>query len=169
MKQEFIITQALLKELLEYDAMTGIFNWKAPVNIGIKIGDVAGCIDKKGYSRIKIFGKKYLSHRLAWLYVFGHLPKSELDHISGVKTDNRISNLRPATRIQNNCNTRIRKDNSSGFKGVSLRSDLNKWCARISVNGRRFFLGCFDTAEEAAAQYTKSAIELHKDFYREAV
>jgi hypothetical protein len=80
-----------LKEHLRYDAATGIFRWKSRVR-GRAVGSIAGCINPTdGYRRILFRGRQYAAHRLAWLYVYGRWPRSDLDHVNGTKDDNRAS------------------------------------------------------------------------------
>ena len=106
------ITQAKLKELLSYDPETGDFTWL----VGRKMaGKKAGSPHNQGYFTIRISRKLYLSHRLAWLYVYGAFPKIDLDHINGVKSDTRIDNLRECSESQNQWNSRKPKNNISGF------------------------------------------------------
>lgn len=71
-----------------------------------------------GYVQIKISGKLYHAHRLAWLYVYGYMPEKEIDHINRIRDDNRIANLREATSQLNSLNTGIYKNNTSGSKGI---------------------------------------------------
>jgi len=145
-----MITQERLKELLHYDPDTGVFRWKVNRG-GVKAGDVAGSIDGHGYLRIRMDGKIYSAHRLAWLYVYGEFPPNLIDHINGVITDNRISNLRPASRKQNGENLSLRPKNISGYRGVYWHKRLRKWRATVRHSYREYYLGYFDTAEEAAA------------------
>ena len=89
-----------LKELLSYNPDTGNFTWL--VSRGkAKKNDIAGHLEHTGYISIRIHGKAYLAHRLAWFYVFGGFPDSDLDHVNGVRTDNSMNNLRIATKPQN--------------------------------------------------------------------
>jgi hypothetical protein len=89
-----------------------------------------------------------------------------VDHINGIQTDNRIENLRPATYLENNRNARIRKDNSSGCKNVSWRSDRKKWSVAIKINGKRKNLGCFVDLELADLVAHEARDLYHKDFAR---
>lgn len=89
-------------------------------------------------------------------------PTNEIDHINGVKDDNRFSNLREATRGQNTRNSKTRKDSSVGLKGVS--PDRGKFRARITLNGVRIYLGTFATKEEAFEAVRAARRELHKEF-----
>lgn len=159
------LTAERLRELLNYNPDTGIFTYRI-VRPGQPAGLVAGSLNKFGYLRIRIDGRKYMAHRLAWLYVHGVWPPSELDHRNRVKRDNRIDNLRPTTRSGNTQNQiRARADSHSGLKGA--RRDRSRWAARITVNGKEKTLGRFDTAEEAHACYMRAKKELHPSF-REA-
>lgn len=114
---EAILTQSKLHELFFYNADTGIFTNKS----NRFIGKQAGTLQKRGYSTIGIDGKRYYAHRLAWLYKNGELPSNEIDHINGVKSDNRIDNLRLATRSQNASNRPIQSNNTSGHIGITWR------------------------------------------------
>lgn len=90
----------------------------------------------------------------------------EVDHRNGDGLNNRRENLRRVSRTQNNANARLRKDSTSGFKGVSWQKRDRTWYARIVVSGQRRFLGCFRTAEEAARAYDAAARELFGEFAR---
>jgi HNH endonuclease len=170
MSKKAKLTADRLRQLLSYDPETGIFRWRVQPNSRVPVGAVAGCVESSGYRRIRIDGRLYLAHRLAWLYVHGECPAGEIDHINGVKDDNRIVNLRPATDAQNRWNIDRHKNNKSGFKGVARDSRrlARPWKAGITVNGRRIRLGQFRTAEEASAAYEAAAREHHGPFAREA-
>jgi hypothetical protein len=157
-----MFTQEKLKEYLHYCPKTGMFTWVKPTGKRVKCGDVAGRIAINGYWQTKINYVSYLNHRLAWFYTFGVWPKEQLDHINCDRADNRLCNLREATRSQNIRNSGLRKDSVSGIKGV--RYTGTKWMARIRYNGKLRCLGQFDTAEEAAARYKAFAEAIHKEF-----
>jgi len=111
------------------------------------------CLDKgTGYLCGNIFGKRHQAHRVLWALTHEEWPDADIDHINGVRHDNRISNLRPVTRAENLKNVMRRRSNSSGFNGVSWASDRGKWRAEIQANGTRVKLGSFDTLEEAIAR-----------------
>ena len=121
-----------------------------------------GCKNFKGYIKINIYGKEYLAHRLAWLYVYGKLPESFLDHINEIRDDNRITNLRLATLQENYHNiSKPQKNNKSGILGVCRANCGKKWRADICFNGKIKYLGVFNTAEQAYDAYLKAKRELH--------
>lgn len=157
------ITQQRIKELLNYDPETGDFT-RIVDRQRFKAGEKAG-YTHKGYVRISVDQKEYLAHRLAWLYVHGKIPKF-LDHINGLKDDNRIQNLREATHSQNMMNAAPRKTNKSGYKGVSYCKVMSKWRAQIQVDKKKITLGHFDDVREAAEEYIFAALELHGDYTR---
>jgi hypothetical protein len=103
-----------------------------------------------------IFKKDYQAHRLAFLWMTGSFPASEVDHINGVRDDNRWGNLRAVTPTQNAQNQRLPSNNKSGVIGVHWNKQANRWCARIKVNGRVVHIGLFSTLEEAVAARAKA-------------
>ena len=159
-----MITQQRLQELLHYNESTGVFVWRVSRS-RVKVGSVAGTVSADGYIRIKIDGRVYFAHRLAWLYSCGSFPPAEIDHRDRCPGNNRISNLRPATRSDNNLNMRDSTRGSSGYKGVSLDKRSGKWRVRPQVCGKRQFLGSFLTAEAASAAYEDFAKRTHGEFY----
>ncbi len=162
-----ILTLDELRSLLSYDESTGAFT--RLVRMGRQsAGSVAGSIQKNGYISIVINKKKYLAHRLAWFYVRGEWPLNDVDHRTLVRTDNRFSELRQATRQQNMQNIRKHRDNTSGFKGVSWESRRGVWRATIQINGKWQQLGTFKTAVEAHEAYTKKASDHFGSFARTA-
>jgi hypothetical protein len=159
-KQE-LLTAEILRLILSYDELTGIFVWLT----GQRKGLVAGTRHGKYYS-ISIDSNKYLSHRLAWLYIHGEWPKEEIDHINSDCLDNRLSNLRCANRAQNNRNKGSYKNSKSGVKGVCLHKKTGKWFVQIKNDNRKIYLGLYSTIEEAANAYAEAANNLHKEFAR---
>ena len=157
------ITQAELKSILSYDPETGEFTWLVSHKMA---GKKAGTPTDSGYVQIGINGKVYIAHRLAWFYVYGEFPTNEIDHINGVRNDNRIENLRESSSSQNKCNTGISRVNTSGFKGVSWHAISGKWQVHIGVGKKKKYLGLFPTAELASGAYNAKAVELHGEFYR---
>ena len=156
-----MITQNRLKELLLYRPETGVFTWVRPQSNRVKLGAAAHSVGSGGYLRLGVDGERYLAHRLAWLYVYGQMPDSEIDHINQNKTDNRIVNLRLATRRENAQNVKTRATNKSGAKGVSWDVDRKKWRAQINIDGKRKYLGLFSTVQDAAEAYNLMATTHH--------
>lgn len=166
MANDNIITANELRKILNYNLATGIFIWISKVNSNALPGYCAGCLNSQKYLVIRINKKLYLAHRLAWLYVYGAWPKDQIDHINLDKSDNRIDNLREATQWQNEGNVSIRRDNTSGIKGVSWYKRDRKWRANIQINGKQKNLGFFDNIESAAFAYADAALERFGEFAR---
>lgn len=167
-----MVTLERLRELLDYDEGTGVFEWKVSQGRSRR-GSVAGTVwvDKKSglqYRRIMIDGRIYSAHRLAWLYVFGSWPTFQVDHRDGDGLNNRRSNLREATGSQNMQNRGAYSNNTSGFKGVCWDKESRKWKAQIGSQGRLKSLGRFDDPSDAHAAYCDAAEKLHGDFGRTA-
>jgi hypothetical protein len=162
-----MLTAERLREVLEYDPGTGRFTWRIR-HRRIGVGAEAGSIDRRGYVRIRIGGKRYAAHRLAWLYVHAAWPSDQIDHIDGNPRNNRLANLRVATNSQNQGNSRRRRHSASGFKGAYYHKPSGRWRAAIRKDGVRIQLGRFDTPEEAHAAYCKAAAALHGEFARAA-
>jgi hypothetical protein len=101
------------------------------------------------------------AHRLAWFYVHGEFPKCELDHINGVRDDNRISNLRECSRAENMQNAGMFKTNTSGYTGVTWHKQRRKWAAQIWVNNKRMYLGLRESKEDAYALYLEAKAKYH--------
>ena len=145
-----MLTQERLRELLDYNAETGIFKWKESPSNGISSETEAGCVDVKGYVVIRVDNKKYYAHRLAILYVDGYMPENTVDHVNRVRADNRRTNLREASHQCQSRNCGVYKNNTSGVKGVSWRKVDKKWQAMIAVGVKRKHIGVFDTILEAS-------------------
>jgi hypothetical protein len=156
-----MITQSELKELLHYDPDTGIFTWINPSK-GRKGNPQK--IRKDGYCYICIKYKKYLAHRLAWLYVYGKFPEVFIDHINMDKSNNRIENLRLVTYSGNSINKKLQKNNTSGYKGVTYNKKSKRYMAKIKIQQKEIYLGLFESIENAALAYKKAALKYHKDF-----
>lgn len=122
--------------------------------------------NEKGYLTGVIFGRIYRAHRVALAIHTGAWPADEVDHINGVKSDNRLKNLRKATHAENSRNRGVHKDNSSGVKGVCWHKVKKKWHAVIMCDRSRVHLGYYDNINDAAEAYAKAAIKLHGDFAR---
>ena len=148
--------QGRLREVLDYDPDTGIFTWKVRVSTHCRPGDEAGSPHARGYVVIGLDRCVYLAHRLAWFYVHGEWPEAEIDHRNGVRTDNRLSNLRLATSTQNKQNRRNARG-TTPFRG--------RWKAQIGLGNKvTKYLGMFDTEEEAHQAYLAAKTEMHQFF-----
>jgi hypothetical protein len=156
-----------LNRSLAYDPGTGVFTRKQTetFNPRVKAGEPAGHLNRDGYVYIRIGKVSYLAHRLAWFCIHGRWPL-EIDHANGVKNDNRISNLREATRSQNMANTNVPKNNTSGAKGVYFDKVNQKWMAYIMLNQRAKNLGRFDSFEEAVSVRRNAAGRIFGEFAR---
>jgi len=129
----------------------------------IKAGEVSGCLNGDGYLQVKIKTKAYAVHRLIFLMHHGCLP-GEVDHIDTNKLNNHIENLRPATHAENKHNEGIRKNNTSGVKGVSWNKDAKKWHARCCVNGKEYYIGSFGALSEAEQMIRSFRRQHHGSF-----
>jgi hypothetical protein len=150
-------SQQELQHLFDYDPETGLFYWKNPTHYLLKKGAEAGYRDN-GYRSVNIDGSSWKLHRLVWMFVYGEDPgQMEIDHINGVKNDNRISNLRLATKRQN-------QHNQKHAKGFSFHKGRQKWQAKIKINGKDTYLGQFDCPLLAHLCYQDARREHFGDF-----
>jgi hypothetical protein len=156
-----MITQAEVKELFDYSD-DGELVWRAN-RANVKAGDIAGYRRKDGYKMLCINYKKWLLHRLVYLWHKGTLP-DYLDHIDGNPWNNRIENLRECNLSQNQQNRRIGRDNTSGIKGVSWHKFTKKWRATIRYNKEQIHLGVFDSIKEASDVITQFRMKAHGEF-----
>lgn len=157
-------TASRLRELLDYNPETGQLTWKVYKSATAPKGSIAGCPDGRGYRQIRVDHQNYCEHRIVWCYVYGEWPDGWLDHADGNRSNNRIANLRIASKTMNAANSAIRSDNTSGYKGVSWVKRLGRWKAQIRFEGKTKELGRFDTKEEAARAYALAAAELFGEF-----
>jgi hypothetical protein len=149
-------TQDRLKEVLSYDPMTGDFEWIKTLTNAHPAGSRAGCKSAKGYVHIAVDDVRYPASRLAWLYMTGNDPgELEVDHDNRIRSDNRFSNLKLATRKQNNENTNMQKNNTSGYRGVSFTK--GRWEAYIYHHRKKIRVGWFRNLVDAAL--ARDAIE----------
>lgn len=167
-------TLKFIKEALDYDPRTGIFTWKTrPVDHFSSeqsalaknkryAGTIAGRITAKGYIDIQLNGKMYKAHRLAWLYTNSVWPE-EIDHINGIRSDNRLANLRSCSRSENMQNM-SKKPSLSGIKGVNWDKRRNCYVARVAVKGVRHERFPFATLEAAKEAVINLRAQLHGDF-----
>ena len=155
-----------VRDLLDYNSKTGVFTWNVGRRGTARKGSVAGHFSN-GYLRIKIDDSLFTAHRLAWYISTGKDPgDSLLDHKDGDKTNNSLSNLRLADTPENGWNRKVSSNNRLKVKGVSYNKQKGKYVSAIMFNGKRKFLGYFETVEEASEAYKKAAQEFHGDFAR---
>ena len=158
-----LISHSDLTAILEYRPETGEFIWISSPKPGVKAGDVAGSITRYGYVLISIKKKGYRAHRLAWFYTKKEWPKLLIDHINGIKSDNRIANLRDVSNTENLQNrSRPSKNNKSGELGVCVDARRKGFRADIRINGKLKFLGTFLSIDDARNAYVAAKRELHE-------
>lgn len=161
---DMVVGFAEAQRLLKYFPETGVFHWRVAARRDRKPGDVAGHIKPSGYRVIGIRGRRYCAHHLAWFMSYGRWPEGCIDHINHDPDDNRLANLREATKEQNQANSRRRKDNRSGLKGVNYDKRRDRWKAIITINRRQKWLGYHETAAAAHAAYMAAAKAHYGEF-----
>jgi HNH endonuclease/AP2 domain len=155
-----------LSEIFEYK--NGFLYWKKKTSTkcsNIKIGDIAGTVRPDGYSAVKLNYKLYLTHRIIFMMFNGYLPKI-VDHIDGNPKNNKIENLREVTRSQNCQNQKIRRNNTSGVKCVTLDKSRNKWLVQIHFNKKKKNLGYYQDLELAELVAIEARDKYHGGFAR---
>src|SRR5690554_1648894 len=168
-----------LRQRLTYESETGRLFWKERPLSDFKNSRLCNSWNKqfsgkeaftadngKGYRCSFAFKTPMKAHRVAWAIYYGEWPRGHIDHINGVKSDNRISNLRIATISENQWNMPRKPDSHSGYKGVTWSKVRNMWRSRISVNGKSIWLGYHSTPEQAHAAYCEAAKKYHGEFAR---
>ncbi len=162
--KEKLQSYILASELIKFE--DGKPYWKKPRK-GASQGRPCGSLDNVGYRRICVGGQMLLAHRVNWFICNKEIPEDYIDHIDGRKDNNRIENLRRCSIGENQRNMKKPITNSTGFKGVYRNTGRGRpFCAQVKFNNKKYYLGRFDTAEEAKKAYDKKAKELHNEFYR---
>lgn len=133
---------------LMYDPLSGVISWRLTCSSSAPAGSPAGSKDRNGYIRVSLGGRKYLAHRLAWMLAHGDWPHGQIDHINGLRTDNRIANLRDVSASENQQN-RHRAQGANRFPWVSWKRAERRWRAAFNVAGRTITVGHFDTEKAA--------------------
>lgn len=154
-----------LNALFEY--RDGKLYWKIDLNNQTKAGDEAGSINSHGYVQISLKDRKHQAHRLIWI-MHGNQPCETIDHINRNRSDNRIENLRAAANAENICNSGLRKDNTSGVKGVSWRRQNNKWSGKVCYQNKQYHAGCFDDKDACEQAVKELRSKLHGEFANHA-
>ena len=148
------ITQKELMKLLKYNKKSGVFTW-VKNNRRAKKGMISRYLCRDGYIGIRVSGKRYKAHRLAWLYVEGYWPEHCIDHKNGDKQDNRWKNLRHVTMSCNMQNQKVRNNSKSGITGVCWKRKGCFWTSQIFIKGKAIHLGTYNSKLEAAlARFT---------------
>jgi hypothetical protein len=160
----YVPTAEEVRAALSYCPLSGKFVWRVS-SARAKAGSQAGYY-AKGYVCVGLFGMMFRAHRLAWLYMTGEWPSLAIDHINGVRDDNRFANLRLATNQQNAANRPRSANNKSGVKGVYWHLGSRKWVAQINVSGKRIHLGAYESKWAAKAAYWVASVEHFGEFAR---
>jgi len=154
------LTPEYLHQLFSYDPHDGLLYRKERRNSQTPIGSIAGYLSNNGYICVGIDWKYYKAHRIIWAMTTGAWPKGQIDHINGIRSDNRLCNLRDASKSLNAQNLRRpRKDNRLGLLGV--HKQRNSFIADISIDGKGIYLGSFATPELAHVAYLEAKRKLH--------
>ena len=154
-----------LNEIFWYHPLTGKLFWKVSTARSVKKGDIAGCINGKGYRIVQIDGKLYRVHRIIWEMFNGSIPDGiEIDHINNIKDYNRIDNLRLATHNKNQHNRKLNNNNTSGVKGVNFHSQAGLWEGRVAKN-KITYRKRFPTKELAEQWVRNKREELHGEYH----
>lgn len=162
-----VLTAGRLRQLVTYCPETGHFTWNYSLGSRAAAGQRAGCLCRtSGRRLLRVDGRVYLEHRLAWLYMTGKWPTLEVDHIDMESDNNRWINLREATSSQNKANRKALSTNRSGIKGVSFHKAAGKWSAQINVNGKKRHLGLFSNPQAAHEAYKGAAERTFGEFAR---
>jgi hypothetical protein len=145
-----------IRDILSYNPENGHFVWKKN-RYRAKAGFRAGHRRPDGYWAITVFGHSYRAGRLAWFFTHDEWPSNEIDHINGVRDDDRIENLRVATRSQNVANTKKKCSSRNLLKGVSTARRGKRYVAQIRINGKNTRIGAYDSEKEAHDAYVAAA------------
>ena len=165
-----MITSEEARSAITYSPETGTFRWNVRSEMSNRWNSrwsekAAGTMREDGYISIRINGRRYYAHRLAWLITYGHWPKHGVDHINGDTSDNRIVNLRQADQRRNMQNLgRGHLDSTSRYLGVSFNSSRKKWQAYIWAKSKNVFLGYYDTEDSARDAYIRAKARLHEGY-----
>lgn len=154
-----VVGDEIIKSLIGYEKETGRLYRK-------RTGELAGTPDNHGYLNVQVRGKVFKAHRMVFFFENGVWPISQIDHINGIKDDNRFVNLRECSRSQNMANRGLSKINKTGYKGVFKHQNSKRWSAKIGHNGIKIMLGYFRNPEEAYFEYCIAAIKLKGEFVK---
>ena len=156
-----------LHELFYVDEAGNLVRKYGPWHSLTSAGDIAGSINAWGHLKVRVDYQMLYNHRVVWAMTYGEWPDRAIDHINGIKTDNRPCNLRLATDMQNSHNRGLTKRNTTGYRGVCFEKRSGKYLAQIRVAGKQYRLGTFDNPKDASEAYEEAAKELHGESYRD--
>ncbi|MFA5186969.1 MAG: HNH endonuclease [Patescibacteria group bacterium] len=155
-------TRERLVELFDYSPITGELIGRV-TRANNLAGTIAGSVNARGHVNVGVDGVMLAAHQIVFMIHRGYYP-SEIDHANRVKTDNRMENLRECVSKDNKGNISLLRNNVSGYRGVSLNNQSQKWHAQIKINGKQTYLGRFDRPEDAARVYNDAAVHHFGDF-----
>ena len=160
------IPVSMLRQIFNCDPVIGVVYWKI-ARKNVMAGDIAGHLCKStGYEKITFNRRGFKSHRVIWALVHGEWPELEVDHINGDRSDNKISNLRLASHVENIRNMKTRKNKKCVLKGVTpYKNQTNKFVAQIRIDGKQQKLGVFSTEQEAHNAYCDVAAKFFGRFF----
>ena len=163
-----MLTYQDVKDLVEYNPVTGEIKWQSSGR-GRKLDRAVGNINKQlGYFEVRINGHRTYGHRLAWLLTYGEMPKGQIDHVNGIRHDNRLVNLRVVDNQENHKNMKKHKGNRSGVTGVYWSKKAKKWQSYICVGGKQIYPGVYEYLVDAETARKEAEIEygFHKNHGR---
>lgn len=154
---------SLLQSVLRCDPNSGLLFWREARGLRRAGKQAFTAINGRGYLHGKLFGRMFRAHRVVWALAYGEWPNGEIDHINGIKTDNRIFNLRSVSKVDNMRNRVLSRNNSSGAVGVHWHSRDQRWVARIGLGNAGVHLGNFINFDDALA--ARQAAEARHGFH----
>jgi hypothetical protein len=158
----------LLHEYIDYNPNTGIGTWKKQISRNLQIGKEVGSITPNNYRSLHFFGQRYMAHRVFWFMHYGEDPfLKQIDHIDRNSLNNKIENLRLVEAWQNhhNKNQTLTNQTKSNVTGVNFHKNKNIWIANLSVNKKRYYLGCFKNIEDAIKARKEAEIKYLSNIY----
>lgn len=162
-ENEKLLSGEIVRDLFVYDEDTGSLIWRKRVSPRIGAGHMAGYVAADGYQKVFVFGRPFLAHRIIWLYHYNEWPKKYIDHIDGNRLNNKISNLRDVSGMENQRNRALAKNNKSGIAGVCWSRHYKRWVSRIKINNKFISLGSYEDFFEACC--ARKSAEKHFGFH----
>ena len=170
---------SVVRQLIRYDADGGKLYWikrsieeftsKRACSVwNARYADTLAIntLSPDGYLVGRLYDRPMRAHRVAWAIYYGSWPEDQIDHINGIRVDNRISNLRSATRAQNQYNKAKKANSTNSLKGVRWHKRDKRWVARIGHGGKSTHLGTYESELEAYLAYCAAAKRIHGEFAR---